>query len=239
MGTYENPTNAGDGYAMAYHAGAAAREPRMLPDQPAHQGLQRPRLRLCDRPARRLYGEWQGRALHRMRLLERPDDVGVLPGTAERQRPGVPQARSPRRRNDPDHRDDPAHERAPEPRTLPRADAAPTIAQQMVEMHISEIGFCSGHSASGVWVNERARDHGARPVRRRRHGRRAAQLHAGRVHLRLVRGRQRGRTTSRAASCPRSMKSRSKRERARVFAPLERDDRARRRRRSNTSCAAW
>ncbi|MNZ95793.1 L-aspartate oxidase [compost metagenome] len=26
----------------------------------------------------------------------------------------------------------------------------------MVEMHISEIGFCSGHSASGVWVNERA-----------------------------------------------------------------------------------
>ncbi len=23
MGTYENPTNAGDGYAMAYHAGAA------------------------------------------------------------------------------------------------------------------------------------------------------------------------------------------------------------------------
>ncbi len=28
--------------------------------------------------------------------------------------------------------------------------------RQMVEMHISEIGFCSGHSASGVWVNERA-----------------------------------------------------------------------------------
>jgi len=26
----------------------------------------------------------------------------------------------------------------------------------MVEMHISEIGFCSGHSASGVYVNERA-----------------------------------------------------------------------------------
>lgn len=26
---------------------------------------------------------------------------------------------------------------------------------KMVEMHISEIGFCSGHSASGVWVNEK------------------------------------------------------------------------------------
>lgn len=29
--------------------------------------------------------------------------------------------------------------------------------QDMVEMHISEIGFCSGHSASGVWVNEKPR----------------------------------------------------------------------------------
>lgn len=29
--------------------------------------------------------------------------------------------------------------------------------QRMVEMHISEIGFCSGHSASGVWVDENAR----------------------------------------------------------------------------------
>jgi succinate dehydrogenase/fumarate reductase flavoprotein subunit len=28
---------------------------------------------------------------------------------------------------------------------------------RMVEMHISEIGFCSGHSASGVWVDEFAR----------------------------------------------------------------------------------
>lgn len=28
--------------------------------------------------------------------------------------------------------------------------------RKMIEMHISEIGFCSGHSASGVWVNERA-----------------------------------------------------------------------------------
>lgn len=28
--------------------------------------------------------------------------------------------------------------------------------RQMVEMHISEIGFCSGHSASGVYVNARA-----------------------------------------------------------------------------------
>jgi succinate dehydrogenase/fumarate reductase flavoprotein subunit len=29
--------------------------------------------------------------------------------------------------------------------------------KEMIEMHISEIGFCSGHSASGVFVDERAR----------------------------------------------------------------------------------
>ncbi len=29
--------------------------------------------------------------------------------------------------------------------------------ERMVEMHISEIGLCSGHSASGVWVDENAR----------------------------------------------------------------------------------
>lgn len=29
--------------------------------------------------------------------------------------------------------------------------------KKMIEMHISEIGFCSGHSASGVFVDERAR----------------------------------------------------------------------------------
>lgn len=27
--------------------------------------------------------------------------------------------------------------------------------KSMIEMHISEIGFCSGHSASGIWTNER------------------------------------------------------------------------------------
>ena len=29
--------------------------------------------------------------------------------------------------------------------------------REMIEMHISEIGFCSGHSASGVFVDEFAR----------------------------------------------------------------------------------
>ena len=56
-GTYENPTNAGDGYSMAYHAGRRAVRHRVLPDQPADQGLQRPGLRLRRQPVRRLPGQ--------------------------------------------------------------------------------------------------------------------------------------------------------------------------------------
>ena len=56
-GTYENPTNAGDGYSMAYHAGAELSRHRVLPDQPADQGLQRPGLRLRRQPVRRLPGQ--------------------------------------------------------------------------------------------------------------------------------------------------------------------------------------
>ena len=61
-------------------------------------------------------------------------------------------------------------------------------------MHISEIGFCSGHSASGVWVDEHARTTRAGPLRRRRHGERAAQLHARRLRQRRDRRRERGAT---------------------------------------------
>ncbi len=35
--------------------------------------------------------------------------------------------------------------------------AGTNYRESMVEMHISEIGFCSGHFASGVWVDENAR----------------------------------------------------------------------------------
>jgi len=40
-----------------------------------HQGLQRPGLRLCDRPPGRLHGQWQGRALHRVRLYQAVQDA--------------------------------------------------------------------------------------------------------------------------------------------------------------------
>ena len=96
-----------------------AREPRVLPDQPADQGLQRPGLRLCRRPLRRLHGQQRGRALHRMRLLVRPDDAGVLQRAAVRQGPGVPQAQPSARGHHQRDRDHPAQGRAADPRAVP------------------------------------------------------------------------------------------------------------------------
>lgn len=95
--------------------------------------------------------------------------------------------------------------------------------QQMVEMHISEIGFCSGHSASGVYVNSRAETtvpglYAAGDMAAVPHnymlgaftygwfaGANAAEYVAGREHASLDEGQI-------AA------------ERARIYAPLERDN---------------
>ena len=71
-------------------------------------------------------------------------------------------------------------------------------------------------SASGVWVDEHARDHRAGPVRGRRHGLRAAQLHAGRLRLRQVWPARTRPTTAPSTSWPTSTTAQVERERARV-----------------------
>ena len=57
---------------------------RVLPDQPADQGLQRTGLRVRRQPVRRLPGQRAGRAVRRLRLLVRADDGG---GQAARSTP--------------------------------------------------------------------------------------------------------------------------------------------------------
>ena len=217
FGTYENPTNAGDGYAMAYHAGAELTN-RVLPDQPADQGLQRSGLRLRDRAVRRLHRQRPRPALHRVRLLERPDDAGVLPRAAVRRRAGVPEARPSGARDHRRDRDHPAPQRAPEPRPLPRARAARTTRTAWSRC-TSPRSACAAATAPRASGSTSARDHGPRPVRRRRHGLRAAQLHARRLRIRQAsrgetaadycaeidlrrarRGRRRGRARARAGA---------------------------------------
>jgi aspartate oxidase len=96
FGTYENPANAGDGYAMALPRRRRAHGHRVLSDQPAYQGLQRPCLRLCDGTAWRTYRQRPGPSLHPERLLERTDDAGVLSGAPLGEWTCISQAESPR-----------------------------------------------------------------------------------------------------------------------------------------------
>ena len=96
FGTYENPTNAGDGYSLAYHAGAEL------------SGLECYQINpLIKEP------------VYRVRLLERPDDDGVLQGTRGWQGPGIPEAGSSRRGDGGGNRDNPAFQRTSESRPVP------------------------------------------------------------------------------------------------------------------------
>jgi succinate dehydrogenase/fumarate reductase flavoprotein subunit len=95
--------------------------------------------------------------------------------------------------------------------------------EQMVEMHISEIGLCSGHSASGVWVDERARTtvpglHAAGDL--------ACVPHNYMLGA-FVYGRLAGESAAEwcaAHELPDVDQEQVERERARVFGPLSRQD---------------
>ncbi|MFD3569583.1 fumarate reductase/succinate dehydrogenase flavoprotein subunit [Streptomyces sp. NPDC058667] len=155
-GTYENPTNAGDGYAMAYHAGAALTGIECFQINPLIKDYNGPACAYVANPFGgyqvNRHGErfvesdyWSGqmmaefaaelasdRAPVYLKLSHLPEEtVGAVESilhTTERPTRGT------------------FHEgRGHDYRT------------HDIEMHISEIGLCGGHSASGVRVDSHAR----------------------------------------------------------------------------------
>ncbi|WP_240800721.1 fumarate reductase/succinate dehydrogenase flavoprotein subunit [Streptomyces tirandamycinicus] len=154
-GTYENPTNAGDGYAMAYHAGAELSGIECFQINPLIKDYNGPacayvanpfggytvnadgnRFVDCDYWSGQMMAEVKreldsARGPIYLKLSHLPDATinqieGIL-HTTERPTRGT------------------FHEgRGHDYRT------------RDIEMHVSEIGLCSGHSASGVWVDEHA-----------------------------------------------------------------------------------
>ncbi|WP_433694557.1 fumarate reductase/succinate dehydrogenase flavoprotein subunit [Herbaspirillum seropedicae] len=156
FGTYENPTNAGDGYSMAYHAGAELSGIECFQINPLIKDYNGPacayvtgpfggfttnsqgeRFIECDywsgQMMQEFYNELQGGKgpvfLKLNHLAEETiSTIETILHTNER----------------------PSRGRF-------HAGRGTDYRTQMVEMHISEIGLCSGHSASGVWVDEEAR----------------------------------------------------------------------------------
>jgi aspartate oxidase/HEAT repeat protein len=154
-GTYENPTNAGDGHAMAYHAGAELSGLECFQINPLIKDYNGPACAYVANPFGGYQvnnrGErfvdcdyWSGQMMAEvaqeitsargpiyLKLTHLPEEtIAALEGilhTTERPTRGTFHAG-----------------RGHDYRT------------HDVEMHISEIGLCGGHSSSGVWVDENA-----------------------------------------------------------------------------------
>ncbi len=156
FGTYENPTNAGDGYSMAYHAGAELSGIECYQINPLIKDYNGPACAYVTGPmggyTANSKGDrfiecdyWSGQMmLEFYRELESGNGPVFLKldHLAEETISDIEHILHSNER--------PSRGRFHERR-------GNNYRERMVEMHISEIGLCSGHSASGVWVDEHAR----------------------------------------------------------------------------------
>lgn len=155
FGTYENPTNAGDGYSMAYHAGAELSGIECFQINPLIKDYNGPACAYVTGPfggyTANNKGErfiecdyWSGQMMQEFYNELQSGNGPVflkLNHLAEETISTIETILHSNER--------PSRGRFHEGRGV-------DYREQMVEMHISEIGLCSGHSASGVWVNEHA-----------------------------------------------------------------------------------
>lgn len=155
-GTYENPTNAGDGYSMAYHAGAELTNIECFQINPLIKDYNGPACAYVAGP----FGAYTANAEgHRFVSCDYWSGQMMLEIWKE-----LNSGRGPIHLKM-HHLDE---DTISEIETILWANERPSRERfhqgrgenyrtHGVEMHISEIGLCSGHSASGVWVDEHAR----------------------------------------------------------------------------------
>ncbi|WSR04137.1 fumarate reductase/succinate dehydrogenase flavoprotein subunit [Streptomyces sp. NBC_01210] len=155
-GTYENPTNAGDGYAMAYHAGAELTGIECFQINPLIKDYNGPACAYVANPFGgyqvNRHGErfvdsdyWSGQMMAEF-ANELASDRGPvylklshLPEESISALEGI------------------LHSTERPTRGTFHANRGHDYRTHDVEMHISEIGLCGGHSASGVRVDDHAR----------------------------------------------------------------------------------
>ncbi|MEV0247788.1 fumarate reductase/succinate dehydrogenase flavoprotein subunit [Nocardia sp. NPDC050712] len=155
-GTYENPTNAGDGYAMAYHAGAELSGIECFQINPLIKDYNGPACAYVANP----FGGYQVNA-HGERFVDSDYWSGAMMAEVKRE---IESARGPiylKVSHLPEETLDTLegilHTTERPTRGTFHANRGHDYRTHDIEMHISEIGLCGGHSASGVWVDEHAR----------------------------------------------------------------------------------
>jgi succinate dehydrogenase/fumarate reductase flavoprotein subunit len=155
FGTYENPANAGDGYSMAFHAGAELSNIECFQINPLIKDYNGPACAYVTGP----FGGYTTNS-RGQRFIECDYWSGQMMQEFYNELESG---------NGPvflklDHL---AEETIATIETILHSNERPSrgrfhagrhtdYRERMVEMHISEIGLCSGHSASGVWVDEHA-----------------------------------------------------------------------------------
>lgn len=155
FGTYENPTNAGDGYAMAFHAGAELSGIECFQINPLIKDYNGPACAYVTGPlggfTANANGErfiecdyWSGQM-----MLEFFKELQGGNGPVFLKVNHLAEETIATIENILHTNERPSRGRFHENRGT-------NYRHDMIEMHISEIGLCSGHSASGIWVNERA-----------------------------------------------------------------------------------
>ncbi|WP_169950931.1 fumarate reductase/succinate dehydrogenase flavoprotein subunit [Microbispora sp. H11081] len=152
-GTYENPTNAGDGYAMAYHAGAELSGIECFQINPLIKDYNGPACAYVANP----FGGYQVNA-EGERFVDCDYWSGQMMAEVARE---IESARGPiylKTTHLPDETltalENILHTTERPTRGTFHAGRGHDYRTHDIEMHISEIGLCGGHSASGVWVDE-------------------------------------------------------------------------------------